>query len=576
MANDASNRRRSQYDPASREPSPDASEGILYSHPSGRIVSFTPPTTAKTAAPPSEPTDDRDYPVDAIETLPWKASTEKTVVLGKFRIEKVLGSTIFIKSGNSFLKAIMKNSQCWCVDGISIFVIRARKLTYYRIELPHETEEDKKLVEDLKEALAKILRYETTPCPFKRGFHVDLSEVAKTKKKKPWRPKEKPKPAVVEVAAEEVAQETKSRGQLEAPSMDSTSGSEDTDGTDTTMPVSISDQFNGDNPEIISDESDDESSFILEPPPLPLEATRALEAKRNMRTASAPSQFWQRLDAQQKEVTAGRALSVNTRPQKTLVPSRSVDSFHSMQSESPSSSPRTSTPPSPVTARPTEEQLKAEALDTTTLGPELEITVSHPEDEPQESDSVSVSDSLRTAAETNDSRSPSPQDERSPEPQATSPTQQGGLTPSSSSNSILLRRRRTEPTSHRRRDLSPLPPPSTLYHPSSSDTRTNHLTTLILQKTASVVLGPPLQFLTLLFGIAGRIAAANQNGRRWSVGADGEFGDDEEDDYLPFLSGRWEAAWDLRGEEGECAVVDDEEDLDKEKKVLADNESDVD
>lgn len=88
------------------------------------------------------------------------------------------------------MQAILKNSQCWCVDGKSTFVLRIRSLTYYRIELPDQTPEDAELIEKFKTALAKALRYEVTPCPFQRGFSVPLpAEAHIPKKKRAWRPK---------------------------------------------------------------------------------------------------------------------------------------------------------------------------------------------------------------------------------------------------------------------------------------------------------------------------------------------------------------------------------------------------
>lgn len=46
----------------------------------------------------------------------------------------------------------------------------------YRVELPCATEEEKAQVEELKVVLGRILLYERTPCPFRRGFTVDLPE----------------------------------------------------------------------------------------------------------------------------------------------------------------------------------------------------------------------------------------------------------------------------------------------------------------------------------------------------------------------------------------------------------------
>jgi hypothetical protein len=98
-------------------------------------------------------------------------------------IEKVQGSTNFLKSG-TVMHAILRNSQCWCVDGESRFVLRTGKFQYYRIELPTNNDDDRAKVEELKVLLQKILRFERTPCPFKRGFHVDLAESDITPRRK--------------------------------------------------------------------------------------------------------------------------------------------------------------------------------------------------------------------------------------------------------------------------------------------------------------------------------------------------------------------------------------------------------
>lgn len=166
---------------------PNLSENVIFYHPSARVVHFAP--RALVPIPSSSAPSDFDYPVDTIETLPWRSATERTVATAPLRLER--GLTVFLKCGN-VVHAILKNSQCWCVDGVSKFVLRIRPLTYYRIELPHETAEDKALVEDLKAALPTVLRYEVTPCPFKRAFTVELPEEAKVpRRKKAWKPKER-------------------------------------------------------------------------------------------------------------------------------------------------------------------------------------------------------------------------------------------------------------------------------------------------------------------------------------------------------------------------------------------------
>jgi Inheritance of peroxisomes protein 1 len=170
------------HEKAGLDPS-DSAADILYSHPRARIVSFTPPTDAvRSVSSPGHT--DLDYPVDTVETLPWASSTEEVLASGSLIIEKIRGSTNFLKSGTKPLHPLMRNSQCWCVDGEATLVMRVGAFKYYRIELPYATEEEKAEVQQLKDVLTKILRFEATPCPFKRGFHVDLPESATTPRKK--------------------------------------------------------------------------------------------------------------------------------------------------------------------------------------------------------------------------------------------------------------------------------------------------------------------------------------------------------------------------------------------------------
>lgn len=98
----------------------------------------------------------------------------------------------FLNSGN-LLHTIFPKSQCWCVDGESKFALRIRQDSYYRIELPYESNEDKQKVDEFKAVLDQVLQYEKTPCPFARGFQVELPERPKTPP--PRRPKKPPERA---------------------------------------------------------------------------------------------------------------------------------------------------------------------------------------------------------------------------------------------------------------------------------------------------------------------------------------------------------------------------------------------
>ena len=97
---------------------------------------------------------------------------------GALNVYRLLSSS-FINSGK-MLHPVLQKSQCWCIDGNSIFALRVNAEKYYRIELPYKTEEDKRLAEQLKLVFASILRYEKTACPFRRGFDVELPESDET------------------------------------------------------------------------------------------------------------------------------------------------------------------------------------------------------------------------------------------------------------------------------------------------------------------------------------------------------------------------------------------------------------
>ena len=204
---------------------PNTPEHVIYYHPSAKIVHFAPRALAP--IPSSSAPSDFDYPVDTIETLPWRSATERTVATAPLRLEKVHGSTAFLKCGN-VVHAILKNSQCWCVDGVSKFVLRIRPLTYYRIEIPYETGDDQSSVQQLKLALPTVLRYEVTPCPFKRSFSVELPiNVMAPRRKKAWKPKDQ-RPRVPTVL--ELPLEASSPSSTRSEWLDSASTGDDTDG----------------------------------------------------------------------------------------------------------------------------------------------------------------------------------------------------------------------------------------------------------------------------------------------------------------------------------------------------------
>jgi hypothetical protein len=107
---------------------------------------------------------------------------------GPLRIYRVPNTGVSFLNSGRFLRAILSKSQCWCVDDEATFVLRGRDESFYRIELPRSDDEEKEVIEQFKRILSQLLRYEKTPCPFKKGYS-DLVEQPST----PVRPKSAPR-----------------------------------------------------------------------------------------------------------------------------------------------------------------------------------------------------------------------------------------------------------------------------------------------------------------------------------------------------------------------------------------------
>ncbi|PVI07493.1 hypothetical protein DM02DRAFT_327809 [Periconia macrospinosa] len=172
------------------------SDGIetLFVCTSTKIVSFTTSSQGRRTSPSRRSSSNAP---DSSRSIPWRSPTERTMAVGEsgdlnrpdahanrfagvLRIYRVTSSNVsFLNSGN-LLHTIFPRSQCWCVDGESIFVLRVRQDSYYRMELPHESAEDKEKVDQLKIVLDQVLQFEKTQCPFTREFEVELPERPKS------------------------------------------------------------------------------------------------------------------------------------------------------------------------------------------------------------------------------------------------------------------------------------------------------------------------------------------------------------------------------------------------------------
>ncbi|RMJ23629.1 hypothetical protein PHISP_05507 [Aspergillus sp. HF37] len=458
------------------------SEGILYYHPSAKVVHFSPRALAP--IPSSTAPSDFDYPVDTIEALPWRSPTERTVALGLLRLENLHGLTTFLKCGG-VVHAILKNSQCWCVDGESTFVLRVRPLTYYRIEIPNGTEEDKESVAELKSTLPNILRYEVTPCPFKRGFTVEIPEESKIpKRKRAWRPKE--------------IRESAPARFTDAPSATAPGGSDcrsvgevsdgDTAGDSAFTPESS----NGAALETIPDNNGPSDSIYV-----PKETgvqRRSVTETHGFHTLRA------RFESDKSNTVS---------PVGDASFSSSVESFHSANPPSPllppSSSHSDSTAPTSVecteqmASEPRPYGSPAQSANVSDVAPSTIETLPELPNGRDGSIATDASSDDPTAMHTPEPSPSEPLDAKTP---TTEPA--NGSTNTSRDISGISAEFRRRNKSSRERDYSPMPPPSILCRP-NSDPSEKHDSTSIIQKTCTLVLVPPVQLLLVLIHIAARI-----------------------------------------------------------------------
>ncbi|KAF2877848.1 inheritance of peroxisomes protein 1-domain-containing protein [Massariosphaeria phaeospora] len=163
-------------------PPSSSADGIetLFTHTSTKIVSFTAPGPSPQSATSRRDSASASGDNTSADPIPWRSATERTLAVGVLRIYRVTSSNVSFLNSGSLLHTIFPKSQCWCVDPESIFVLRIRQDSYYRIELPYESDEDKQKAQEFKAVLAQVLQYERTTCPFTRRFEVQLPERPKT------------------------------------------------------------------------------------------------------------------------------------------------------------------------------------------------------------------------------------------------------------------------------------------------------------------------------------------------------------------------------------------------------------
>ncbi|KAK4695218.1 hypothetical protein P7C71_g2494, partial [Lecanoromycetidae sp. Uapishka_2] len=382
----------------------------------------------------------------------------------------------------------------------------------------------------LKTVLARVLQYEVTPCPFRRGFTVELPEAPVTPiQKRPWRPKPRLE-ATPENATEDIdyfaaspanggtrqglppsqaneidnadvmtRQYSADQERLSTPELDfsSTRSSEkecESEGTDDTGFT---------HQDTLDDAYEDIDEFRTPTRPKPLRNGRAVTAPPHLTLQTMPA----------TERTT-EALPIPELKKESSSVASSVDSFHSFHS------PISPLPPSPSFFGPPSPPPKSEnAIDVIrTRGHSRdasELTITDNAPELLETPSVRSSDDTTChtppdlpATPTLTSDAASQDEDHWPE----------AITPSPSAE---IRRRTVR---SKRRSHSPLPSSANLYSPYSprSHMSGHHFTNAILQRTCSILLGPPVQLVALMLRIAAKIAKGAFKGNSFGFGEGGQ------------------------------------------------------
>lgn len=400
--------------------------------------------------------------------------------------------------------------------------MRITQNTYYRIELPNLCSEEKEKVKEFKKVLAEVLQYEVTACPFKRGFTVDLPEPPKTPiRKRPWRPKQqvqplfeqdfgKPKyphrPAIIHPRSREVEPTEDIAQSL----------------TSTIEPKNVVDDLIADfgfgtaestyehgihgmddldlNLENLDDLAFDEPDTFKTP-------TRP-KSLRIGRTVTAPPQLILKPTAP-SNTAASMPIPPELKKQSSSL-SSSGDSFHSFHS------PISPLPPSPPYSDPPFPTLELDKG--LNLGvPRLRSHIADMSEFTLTGDSELWD--LTGAEPTRESASnSSPFLPKTPALVSDIASEDHWSEPVNPQPPTELRRREKRLTC---RSYSPLPSPVNLYSPSTRLSG-HHLTTAILQKTCSMLLGPPAQLVALMLNIAAKITNSIHRGATFGYRVGGQ------------------------------------------------------
>lgn len=395
---------------------------------------------------------------------------------------------------------------------------------YYRIELPNTYQDENQKVEEFKLVLAKVLRYELTPCPFKRGFTVDLPEPPRTPiRLRPWQPRPRLQPVILAGIPVAGSKEYDGSDIQEQDGGDSSSGENTSSIFESRTAVEC--QFSTSNVSSATGSDIDHHSETLNDTisiakTLDAETLDAVEYEeldmfkapiqskplRRGRNITAP-QLSLRTPPPPSNVAAIQYPTVDTRNSLSSGASSS-DSFHSFHS------PISPLPPSPPYSNPSSPFQNA---DHAAMKPRRTRSFRHESSKAAgieefpvlwDMTNVEVDRSSPTFLKAPTLISDGASQGEDPWPKAPTP-----------SPSTQIRHRRQVPT--RRQTPSPLPLPANLYSP-GCHLSGHHLTTAILQKTYSLLLGPPVQLVALMLNIAAKIVTGAYRGASFGYGESGQ------------------------------------------------------
>lgn len=375
-------------------------------------------------------------------------------------------------------------------------MLRIRQDSYYRIELPWDTEEDKGKVEELKVVLDKVLQYEKTACPFQRGFHVDLPELPQTPVRK--RPRKRPEKAKRWIPTDrEWVPEDSPRSALDGSEARSTSPYEEDDRESV----------------LTSSTMEEDVEHVEAPitnkiaPPQYLGVLQRAKSFTTSRSITAP-QLTYRLPWSLPPETVKSDREPTGSPAETVSLS-SKDSFYSL-AKTPSRSP---TPPFVDAASLNEDNPWAHDEDASGKHTEeneetvwtrgrhrrqaSEVTVTAHSKDPSE-ESLSALPSEHSRGNRNLS-APSTPPLMSDSEDSFEPPLLDVPTPP---DTIRLRKLTG---ASQRRAFSPMPRPSNLFNPPLQAPR-KQLTAALVQKTYALLLGPPAHLVALMLRIAAKVA----------------------------------------------------------------------